>query len=257
MRTALAVLIALFLAAPAARSAGTPEGPEVDVALVLLSDVSRSIDNSEFDLQKRGYLAAFADPKVIAAITGGRAGAIAVAYVEFASAGQTRTVVDWTVVRDGAGAQDFAERVAAAPRSFAGRTAIGDGIAAAMQQIDVAGFKAQRQVIDVCGDGTSNAGRPVTAARDAAVAAGITLNGLTIINEHPVAWAFAHTQPPGGLTEWYRQHVIGGPGAFVLEIHDFQSFGEAMARKLVSEIAARPAPPGAAGLQAKRSPIAG
>ncbi len=92
----------------------------------------------------------------------------------------------------------------------------------------------------MCGDGTNNAGRDVTAARDDALALGIAINGLSIINDHPVSWTFAHVQPPGGLTKWYRENVIGGPGSFVLEVHDFTTFGDAMVRKLVSEIAGLP-----------------
>ena len=89
----------------------------------------------------------------------------------------------------------------------------------------------------MCGDGTNNAGRDVTEARDDAVKAGITINGLTIINDHPVSWTYAHVQPPGGLPNYYRDNVTGGPGSFVLEVHDFATFGEAMTRKLVNEIA--------------------
>lgn len=96
---------------------------------------------------------------------------------------------------------------------------------------------ATRHVIDVCGDGTNNAGREAGDARDDAVKAGITINGLAIINDHPVSWTFAHVQPPGGLANYYRENVTGGPGSFVLEVHDFASFGEAMTRKLVDEIA--------------------
>lgn len=235
----LLLMLCVWVAALPARAAEAPEVGPVDVALVLVSDVSRSIDDSEFRLQKQGYRAAFTDPAVIGAIRGGPAGAIAVAYVEFASPGDARTVLDWTVIRDAASARGFAERLVAAPRSFRGRTAIGDGIGRAMQVLEASGYAAARQVIDVCGDGTSNAGMPVEAMRDRAVAAGITVNGLTIINDHPVSWTYAHVQPPGGLTAWYRAHVIGGPGAFVLEIHDFASFGRAMTRKLVNEIAAR------------------
>jgi hypothetical protein len=241
MRAAFALLLAFLFAAPA-RAADDAEVGPVDVALVLVSDVSRSIDDSEFHLQKQGYFTAFTDPDVIAAIRGGHTGAIAVAYVEFASAGETRTVIDWTVVRDADSARAFADRVLAAPRSFRGRTAIGDGITAAMEDLATSGLYAEREVIDVCGDCTNNAGREVTEARDAAVAAGITINGLTIINDHPVSWAFAHVQPPGGLTNYYRKHVIGGPGAFVLEVHDFASFGRAMTRKLINEIASLPSP---------------
>ena len=212
---------------------------DVDVALVLVTDVSRSIDDSEFKLEKDGYTSAFTSQKVLEAIHGGPTGRIAVAYLEFASSFEVRTVLDWTVIHDAASGQAFADRLVATPRSASGRTAIGEGIAVAMHDLATSGLKASRQVIDVCGDGTSNAGRDVGEARDAAVAAGIIVNGLTIINEHPVAWAFAHVQPPGGLTAWYRDHVIGGPGSFVLEVHDFQSFSKAMTRKLVDEIASR------------------
>ena len=238
MKAVVLVLLGFVLAAPA-RAAEQTETAPVDVALVLVSDVSRSIDDSEFQLQKQGYHAAFTNPDVVAAIAGGAAGAIAVAYVEFASVGEVTTVLDWTVIHDAASAQGFAERLVAAPRSFAGRTAIGAGIAEATAMLNASGYQATRRVIDVCGDGTSNAGPPVEVMRNRAVAAGITVNGLTIINDHPVSWVFAHVQPPGGLTAWYRAHVTGGPGSFVLEVHDFANFGQAMTRKLISEIASR------------------
>jgi len=213
---------------------------QVDLALVLVTDVSRSIDDTEFDLEKQGYARAFTDPRVIAAIAAGPAGQITVMYMEFASVAEVRTVVDWTVLRDSASAADFAGAILAEPRSFAGRTAISAGIDFAVQALSENGFEAERRVIDVCGDGTNNAGREVTAARDDALALGITINGLTIINDHPVSWTFAHVQPAGGLTKWYRENVVGGPGSFVLEVHDFATFGDAMTRKLVSEIAAVP-----------------
>jgi hypothetical protein len=245
MRLCAALLLAC-LAAPAAVAAAPPAA--VDVALVLVSDVSRSIDDSEFRLQKQGYTAAFTNADVVAAIKGGPRGAIAVAYVEFASAGEVRTVLDWMVIRDAGGARGFADALNAAPRSFAGRTAIGAGIELAMQDLAAAAMPATRRVIDVCGDGTNNAGRDVSAVRDEAIAAGITINGLTIINDHPASWMFAHVQPPGGLTKYYRDNVTGGPDSFVLEVHDFQSFGAAMTRKLVNEIAALPPPRRHAGL---------
>jgi hypothetical protein len=228
-------LATCFLAVPV-RAAQT-----VDVALVLVSDVSRSIDDSEFKLEKDGYAAAFTNPSVLSAIQGGPLGAITVGYVEFAGGFQVRTVLDWAVVRDKASAQDFATRLIAAPRSFSGRTAIGAGIDRGVQMLAESGVTATRRVIDVCGDGTDNAGREVTDARDDAVKGGITINGLAIINDHPVSWAFAHVQPPGGLAHYYRRNVTGGPGSFVLEVHDFHSFGEAMTRKLITEIASRAA----------------
>ncbi|MEJ0020102.1 MAG: DUF1194 domain-containing protein [Acetobacteraceae bacterium] len=211
----------------------------VDLTLVLVTDVSRSVDDAEFKLEKEGYVAAITSHQVLEAIRGGGIGAIAVAYVEFASSFEVRTVLDWSVIRDEASAQAFADRLTAAPRSFWGRTAISAGIDRAVQLLAESGFESPRRVIDVCGDGTNNAGREVSEARDDALRAGITINGLAIINEHPVSWTYAHVQPPGGLPNYYRENVTGGPGSFVLEVHDFHSFGEAMTRKLVTEIADR------------------
>jgi hypothetical protein len=225
-------LVCLALSTPA-RAADS-----VDLTLVLVSDVSRSIDDSEFKLEKDGYASAFTSKQVIEAIQGGSIGAIAVAYVEFASSFEVRTVLDWQLIHDQASAQAFADKLVAAPRSFWGRTAISSGIDRAVQLLAESGFEAQRRVIDVCGDGTNNAGRDVSEARDDAVGAGITINGLAIINDHPVSWTYAHVQPPGGLPNYYRQNVTGGPASFVLEVHDFHTFGEAMTRKLVTEIAA-------------------
>jgi hypothetical protein len=237
MRPLLACWLVLWvILAPHPARAGEP----VDVALVLVSDVSRSIDPSEFDLQKQGYFTAFTDARVIAAIRGGPVGAIAVAYVEFAGEGEAATVLPWTVLRDAAGARAFAERLRAAPRSASGRTSISGGLHRAMAELSAwGGGEDVRRVIDVCGDGTNNSGGDIRAARDAAVAAGATINGLAIVNDHPVSWNFAHVQPPGGLDAYYRTHVAGGPGSFVLVVHDFASFGEAITRKLVQEIASR------------------
>ena len=225
-------LLLLLLVPGLARAADS-----VDVALVLVSDVSRSVDDSEYKLEKDGYAAAFLDPRVLAAIKGGAIGSIAVAYVEFAGSYEVRTVLDWHLIRDEPSAHGFVDELAAAPRSYWGRTSISAGIDRAMQMIGEAGYDAQRRVIDVAGDGTNNSGRDVSAARDDAVAAGVTINGLAIINEHPVSYTFAHVQPPGGLENWYRENVTGGPGSFVLEVRSFQTFGEAMTRKLLNEIA--------------------
>jgi hypothetical protein len=231
--------LCLLLAGVLLRPAVTCAAEHVDIALVMVSDVSRSIDDSEFKLEKNGYVAAFTSPEVIHAIQGGPNGAIGVAYVEFAGANEVRTVMDWTVIHDAASAKAFASALAARPRSFWGRTAISSGIDHARQMLAQSGLATTHRVIDVCGDGTNNAGREITGARDDAVKAGITINGLAIINEHPVSWIFAHVQPPGGLPNYYRQNVTGGPGSFVLEVHDFHSFAEAMRRKLITEIAAR------------------
>lgn len=233
MRTLALLLCLLPAALPAPGRAGEP----VDLALVLVSDVSRSVDDGEYRLQKDGYATAFRDPRVAAAVRGGAVGAVALAYVEFAGASEVRTVLDWRVVRDAADLAGMAEEMQAAPRSFWGRTSISAGIDRATQMLAEMPFEAQRRTIDVAGDGTNNAGREVQSARDEALSAGITINGLAIVNDNPAGWAFAHVQPPGGLTEWFRQNVAGGPGHFVLEVNEFAAFGEAMTRKLVSEIA--------------------
>lgn len=236
----IALLLLVLFAVPVAVPARA--GEPVDLALVLVSDVSRSVDDSEFRMQKEGYAAAFNDARVLAAIRGGAIGAIAVAYVEFAGSYEVKTVMDWRIVRDAAGAKAMTDAISAAPRSYWGRTSISAGIDRAMQMLAEAPLEAQRRVIDVAGDGTNNSGRDVEAARDDAVKAGVIINGLAIINEHPVSYTFAHVQPPGGLTEWYRTHVTGGPGSFVVEVREFNAFGEAMTRKLINEIAAIPMP---------------
>jgi Protein of unknown function (DUF1194) len=235
------IVLALCLTASSSIAAAWA-ADDVDLALVLVTDVSRSIDDSEFALEKDGYAAAFTSDKVLSAIKGGPLGAIAVAYVEFASGFEVKTVLDFMVIRDANSAHAFVEKLTAAPRSYWGRTAISAGIDHAAGMLAESGFNASRRAIDVCGDGTNNAGREVSAARDDAVAAGITINGLAIINEHPVSWTFAHVQPPGGLQSYYRENVTGGPGSFVLEIRDFHTFAEAMTRKLIAEIAANPVP---------------
>jgi hypothetical protein len=235
-------ILTFFLFAFAAQAQIAPgKGVEdVDLALVLVTDVSRSIDDSEFALEKDGYAAAFTSDRVISAIKNGPLGTIAVSYVEFASGFEVKTVMDWTMIRDLASAKDFVAKLSAAPRSYWGRTAISAGIDHAAGMLAESGFNATRRAIDVCGDGTNNAGREVAAARDDAVTAGITINGLAIINEHPVSWTFAHVQPPGGLQNYYKENVTGGPGSFVLEIRDFHTFADAMTRKLIAEIAAAP-----------------
>ncbi len=237
MRPVAWLFASILAATPVAHAADS-----VDLTLVLVSDVSRSIDDSEFKLEKDGYAAAFTSKQVVDAIQGGSIGAIAVSYVEFASSFEVRTVLDWGVIRDQASAQAFADKLVAAPRSFWGRTAISAGVDRAMQLLAESGFDAPRRVIDVCGDGTNNAGRDVSESRDDAVKAGITINGLAIINDHPVSWTYAHVQPPGGLPNYYRENVTGGPASFVLEVHDFHTFGEAMTRKLVTEIADKALP---------------
>jgi uncharacterized protein DUF1194 len=230
------VSIAIFLAL-LALSAGA-RAQNTDLLLVLAADVSRSIDEGEFDLQRKGYAAALTDPRVLAAIRGGTKGTIAVCFVEWSGAGEQLVVADWALIHDDEDAGAIAAAILAAPRSFIGRTSISGAIDFAMERFAAATPRSNRRIIDLSGDGTNNSGRPVTEARDQAVAEGITINGLAIINDRPNPGYAFHTQPPGGLPEWYRQNVIGGPGAFLRVVDDFRSFADAMTNKLVSEIVA-------------------
>jgi hypothetical protein len=215
----------------------------VDVALVLAADVSRSINDDEFKLQRSGYAAAIKSSRLLDAIRAGAHGAIAIAFVEWAGEGEEKTVVDWTVIRDEADTLRFAATLRDAPRSFVGRTAIGSAIDYSAKLLGASGVEADRRVIDVSGDGANNQGRSVTDARDAALKAGVIINGLSIFNQTAAAeggYLALHTNPPGGLAKYYRENVIGGPGSFVLPIDNFDSFGEAMIHKLIIEIAGAP-----------------
>jgi len=227
--------------APQARRADAAEAPvAVDAAIVLAADVSRSIDDGEFALERRGYADAIQSQQLLDAISTGPHGAIALAYVEWAGEGEEKVVVDWAVIRNDADARAFAAALTAAPRSFVGRTAIGSAIDYSFALFAESAFETDRRVIDVSGDGTNNQGRLATEARDAAVGAGAVINGLSISNRKAAAmggYLALHTNPPGGIANYYRDNVIGGPGAFVVPIDDFKSFGEAMVRKLVNEIA--------------------
>jgi Protein of unknown function (DUF1194) len=217
---------------------GGARAQNTDLLLVLAADVSRSIDEGEFELQRKGYTAALTDPRVLAAIRGGANGAIAVCFVEWSGAGEQMVVADWTVIHDDEDAGGFSATILAAPRSFVGRTSISGAIDFAMERFAAAKPHSDRRIIDISGDGTNNSGRAVTEARDQALAEGVTINGLAIINDKPNPGYAFHTQPPGGLPEWYRQNVIGGPGAFLHIVEDFRSFADAMTNKLISEIAA-------------------
>jgi hypothetical protein len=243
----IALLAAVFLAVAPARAEG------VDLLLVLAADVSRSIDDGEFALQRKGYAAALTDPRVIKAITGGPHHAIALTFMEWSGATDQKTVVDWTVIQDGEGAAVAATTILSAPRSFLSRTSISAAIDFSLERLNAAPMKAERRVIDISGDGTSNSGRAVTEARDEALAAGVTINGLAIINTQANPGFALHTQPPGGLPNYYKENVIGGTGAFLLVVENFETFAESMTRKLVSEIAGLPGRENHAALNPERA----
>jgi hypothetical protein len=225
-------------------SAGRADEGEVDLLLVLAADASRSVDDREFKLQREGFAAAITDPRVLRAMTGGPTGRIAVVFIEWASAFEQRVLVDWAVIANDKDARGVSERIRGAPRSFWGRTSISAAIDFSMGVMARSPFQAQRRVIDISGDGTNNSGTDVTAARDAAIAKGVTINGLVILSKEPLPTNPTHTHPPGGLTDYYEKNVIGGPGAFVQQAQSFESFGQSIISKLIKEIAGLlPAPP--------------
>jgi hypothetical protein len=237
------VLIAFSLSLPAAIA----HAETVDLQLILAADVSRSIDTEEFQLQREGYAAALTDPRVLKAIQSGPNQSIAITFVEWAGSEAQRVVADWHVVRDDESAHDMANILLTAPRSFVGFTSISAAIDFSMQHFAKSGVESDRRVIDISGDGTNNGGRMVNDARDEAVAAGVTINGLAILNLRPLFGNYAHTQPPEGLGAYYKQNVTGGPGSFVIVIEDFKSFAEALINKLVTEIASAEPPSRASG----------
>ena len=214
----------------------------VDLLLVLAADVSRSVDSQKFALQREGYATAFSDPRVLNAIKSGANSRIAVTFVEWSGASSQRVVVDWMIIDGPQTAQQFGDRLLETPRSFADRTSISAGIDFSVALFAKAPFESKRRTIDVSGDGTNNSGRDVREARDAAVALNITINGLVILSATPLPWNPEHTNPPGGLTKYFRDNVMGGPGAFVVETQDFNSFGQAIISKLIAEIALAPRP---------------
>ncbi len=230
----------LFAAALLMPALPAPAQERVDLLLVLAADVSRSVDEPKFQLQRAGYATALTNPRVLEAIRSGQNGRIAVIFVEWSGVLSQKVVIDWTAIGDEASARQFSDRIMEAPRSFADRTSISAGIDFSVAQLERAPFEGRRRTIDVSGDGTNNAGRDITTARDEAVAKGITINGLVILTDTPSAWNPEHTNPPGGLANYYRNNVIGGPGAFVMVAENFRTFGNAIINKLIAEIAADP-----------------
>ncbi len=207
--------------------AGAAVAQTADLQLVLAVDASGSVDQVRFELQKRGYVAAFRHARVLQAIRAGPNRAIAVTMVQWTGPALQVQVVGWALVGDEESAATFADAIERAPRQlFGGGTSISGAIDHAATLFATSPFQASRRVIDVSGDGANNRGRSVTLARDAAVAAGIGINGLPILALEP------------DLDRYYYENVIGGPGAFVIAAQNYETFADAILKKLIAEIAA-------------------
>jgi hypothetical protein len=224
--TCLATALLLAVVMPGSARAQT----SVDLQLVLAVDVSGSVNPQRFELQKMGYVAAFQNRRVLEAIVGGRNQSIAVTMMQWSGPFLQSQVVPWTVLKDESSVKGFAGAIESTSRMmYGGGTSISGAIDQAATLFPQAPNKAERRVIDVSGDGSNNRGRAVTQARDEAVDAGIVINGLPILAFEPY------------LDQYFKDHVIGGPGAFMIAAKSFETFAEAILMKLIIEIAA-PAP---------------
>lgn len=207
-------------------AAEAPAQHAVDLALVLAIDCSLSIDDSEFRLQIEGTARAIVHPAVLRAMRGGERRSIALTYVQWAGPHEQVQAIGWTLIDSEAAAHRFAAALRSLPRPFRGdATSLGAAIDYCRTIVAAAPFAATRRTVDISGDGINNAGRLPSLARDAAIADGLTVNGLPILSEI------------GGLDRYFREEVIGGPGSFVIAAQDFESFAQAIRAKLIREIA--------------------
>jgi hypothetical protein len=224
-----ALLILLVLACGLCTPA---RATNVDLQLVLAIDTTASVSHGRFELQRDGYAAAFRNPQVIKAIMSGAEQSIAVTMMQWNGRFVQEQVVPWTLVKDEASARALAEKIARTPRVLFGGS--GTSISGAIEQgvalMGQSPYKSQRRTIDISGDGFDNTGQPITPARNAAVAAGCGINGLPILAYEPT------------LDDYYYRYVIGGPGAFMIPVANYENFAEAIVRKLILEIAAHPPP---------------
>jgi hypothetical protein len=217
-------LLLCAAAAPTAHRASAAMA--VAVELVLAVDVSGSVSQDRFELQRDGYAAAFRSAPVLQAIRSTATGSIAVAMVQWTGPTLHVVAVDWTLIDDAAAAERFSAAIQAAPRAlFGGGTSISGAIDFARAMLARDPYRGQRQVIDISGDGANNRGRPAEDARDEAVAAGAAINGLPILTLEP------------DLDGYYRRSVIGGAGAFVIAVNGYEEFADALRSKLILEIA--------------------
>jgi len=250
MRTLGPAILAATSACLATDAVAAVAGNIVDLQLVLVVDVSGSMDVNEQRVQRDGYVKAFRDPQVLKAIASGPYGKVAVTYVEWSSAFYQLIVLPWRIIGDEEDSLAFATDLEQAPISREGRTSISGALLYAAGAFPISGVDSERRTIDVSGDGANNDGGPVTSARDQIVGQGITINGLPIlINPSPMVGGIE-------LSDYYHDCVIGGPGAFIVSVTDQSQFETAIRRKLILEIAtnATPMPSGIEPVQLRLTP---
>ena len=236
----IASMIAFSVDAGAASSPGPiaeQRGDQrtVDVELILAVDVSYSMDMDELALQREGYAAAITSPEFLQALKGGPNGRIVLTFFEWAASSDQKIIIPWRLIDGPEAADAVAAEILQASVRRASRTSISGAIDFAMPLFESSGYRGLRRVIDISGDGPNNNGGPVTAARDAAVAKGITINGLPIMLKAPTP----ATMDIEDLDFYYEDCVIGGAGAFVVPIQTREKFKGAIRTKLILEVAGR------------------
>jgi hypothetical protein len=213
----------------------SPQAVPVDVELVIAVDVSYSMDPEEQALQREGYVQALTSRDFMQALREGANGKIAITYFEWAGQSDQKIIMPWRLIEGPESADAVASEIASAPYRRASRTSISGGLIFAKPLFDHSGYRGQRRVIDVSGDGANNAGPLIVPTRDDVLASGITINGLPIMLKRPTRG----TMDIENLDVYYEDCVTGGPGSFVIPIRERSQFIEATRQKLVQEIAGR------------------
>ncbi|OCP09270.1 MULTISPECIES: DUF1194 domain-containing protein [unclassified Ensifer] len=228
-------VLALILSLSGGPSPSTAVSTNVDVELILAVDMSGSMDLDEARVQRAGYVEALRHRDFLDAVESGQLGRIAIGYFEWAGTVNESSVVAWRVIDTAADADAFAKLIEARPVGTRRGTSISNAITYGTALIDSNAFAGIRRVIDISGDGPNNIGPPVLPARDTAIERGITINGLAILIRPSVS--------TGPLDQYYAECVIGGPGSFVLPVHEPEDFAVAIRQKLVLEVSGLPPPP--------------
>src|SRR5215831_7444582 len=143
-RLGIAVLSVALLGASAPVA---PTAQQVDVALVIVTDVSYSVDENESRFQREGAIAAFRNPDVVKAIQSGSLGRIAVSYLDFSSYGAVKILAGWHLIHDKASADEFADLLASKPRTLGVQTSISNGLETAERLLETSGYTASKRVI--------------------------------------------------------------------------------------------------------------
>ncbi|WP_157928834.1 DUF1194 domain-containing protein [Pararhizobium haloflavum] len=231
--------MACWLAASAWSPVRAHDVRAVDLALVIAVDVSTSMDREERILQHEGFAGAFEDSSVIGAIAEGPHGRIAVTYFEWAGNTRQRLIMPWTIIDGAQSSENFAARLRQRiPGTMDGGTAIGTALLYGVGLLDAKPFFADRNVINLSGDGVNNRGADLDAARTAALSRGITINGLAIVYKDMMEGLVEVVEPvsPEVLIDYFDTEIIGGTGAFVEPVTALENYSQSIRRKILREI---------------------